>query len=98
MCSSPVRTRQPSAFKFTSLVLLTDSSDKVLLKKRLPNDLSAILATLEPFRKQLATVVVESTYNWYWLVDGLIEVGYPVELANPPATFIPKRKGLFVIC
>ena len=53
--------------------------------KRLPNNLSTILATLEPFRRRLATVVVESTYNWYWLVDGLMEAGYPVKLANPAA-------------
>jgi transposase len=30
-------------------------------------------------------VVVESTYNWYWLVDGLMEAGYRVHLANPAA-------------
>jgi len=29
--------------------------------------------------------VVESTYNWYWLVDGLMEEGYKVHLANPSA-------------
>jgi len=59
--------------------------DKVLLMKRLPNNLSTILTTLEPFRRRLATVVVESTYNWYWLVDGLMEADYPVKLANPAA-------------
>jgi len=30
-------------------------------------------------------VVVESTYNWYWLVDGLQEAGFKVHLANPAA-------------
>ena len=68
-----------------AVYVITDSSDKVLLKRRLPNDLSTILATLDPFRRQLATVAVESTYNWYWLVDGLMEAGYPVKLANPAA-------------
>ena len=68
-----------------AVYVIADSSDKVLLKKRLPNDLSTILRTLKPFQKQLATVVVESTYNWYWLVDGLMEAGYPVKLANPAA-------------
>jgi transposase len=29
--------------------------------------------------------VVESTFNWYWLVDGLREAGYRVHLANPAA-------------
>ncbi len=26
--------------------------------------------------------MVGSTYNWYWLVDGLMEKGYPMHLAN----------------
>jgi transposase len=30
--------------------------------------------------------VVDSTYNWYWLVDGLMTKGYTVHLANPSAT------------
>ncbi len=29
--------------------------------------------------------MVESTYNWYWLVDGLQEAGFKVHLANPAA-------------
>jgi len=37
-------------------------------------------------------VVVESTYNWYWLVDGLQEAGYTVHLAN--TTAIKKYDGL----
>jgi transposase len=35
---------------------------------------------------------VESTYNWYWLVDGLREVGYRVHLANPVK--VKKYEGL----
>jgi transposase len=33
----------------------------------------------------LERVAVESTYNWYWLVDGLQALNYPVALANPAA-------------
>lgn len=29
--------------------------------------------------------MIESTYNWYWLVDGLQEHGYKVHLANSSA-------------
>jgi len=29
--------------------------------------------------------VVEATYNWYWLVDGLMEAGYQVHLASAAA-------------
>ena len=28
-------------------------------------------------------MAVESTFNWYWLVDGLRAHGYPIDLANP---------------
>ena len=37
-------------------------------------------------------IVVESTYNWYWLVDGLMKEGYKVHLANPSA--IKQYEGL----
>ena len=47
---------------------------------------------LAAYRHDLAGVVVESTYNWYWLVDGLMEAGYEVKLANPSA--IKKYEGL----
>ena len=36
--------------------------------------------------------MVESTYNWYWLVDGLMEQGYRVHLANTAA--IQQYNGL----
>ena len=57
-----------------------DEQDRRLFEKRLPNDLDVVLFALSPFRKELAAVVVESTFNWYWLVDGLQEEGYKVHL------------------
>jgi len=68
-----------------AMYVVTDKTDKVVFKKRLPNQLSLVLKALDPFKKHLVTVAVESTYNWYWLVDGLMEQGYPVSLANPAA-------------
>lgn len=56
-----------------------------VFKKRLSNDMGWIRETLIPFKEELVGVVVESTYNWYWLVDGLMEEGYRVHLANPSA-------------
>jgi transposase len=66
------------------LVFITEQ-DEVIYQKRLPNDLATILEQLAPHRTEMQGVVVESTYNWYWLVDGLIEAGYRVHLANPAA-------------
>jgi transposase len=71
---------------------IIDEKDKRLYQKRLPNRLENILPALEPFKDDLEGVVVESTYNWYWLVDGLQEEGYKVHLANPSA--IKQYEGL----
>lgn len=62
---------------------LMEESGRRVLHKKLPCDLGAILQLLEPYKAHIAQVAVESTYNWYWLVDGLEDHGYPVVLANP---------------
>jgi hypothetical protein len=54
-----------------AMYVITDQDDKPLFQRRLPNQLPVVLAALEPFRQRLKVVAVESTYNWYWLVDSL---------------------------
>lgn len=68
-----------------SVVVVTDETDRVLVSRRCPNELTSIIPLLEPHRGELVGVVVESTYNWYWLVDGLKAAGFEVKLANPVA-------------
>ena len=51
--------------------------------RRLGCDLDAVVRFLEPMKAQIQSMAVESTFNWYWLVDGLRAAGYPVDLANP---------------
>ena len=68
-----------------SVIVLLDDQDQVVYQKRLPNDLPSLLQQLSPYQASLQGVVVESTYNWYWLVDGLMERGYVVHLANTAA-------------
>jgi transposase len=75
-----------------SVVTVTDEEDRVMAEKRLPNDLHRIVEFLKPWREEIVGVVVESTFNWYWLVDGLQEAGYKVHLAN--TTAIKKYDGL----
>lgn len=60
-----------------------DQEYRPVYERRLPNDLATVLAALEPYRERLAGVAVESTYNWYWLVDGLQANRYDTRLANP---------------
>jgi len=65
---------------------IVDETGKRVFKQRIVNSLPSVLTALEPYREQLkAGVVVESTYNWYWLVDGLQANGYGAKLANPAA-------------
>jgi len=66
-----------------SYVGIIDEDGKRVWKKKLRNDPDLISATLSPFKEDIVGIVVESTYNWYWLVDLLIEEGYQVHLANP---------------
>jgi transposase len=68
-----------------NLIGIIDGEGKRVFKRKLSNDLGLIRDTLKPFKQELVGVVVESTYNWYWLVDGLMEEGYRVHLANPSA-------------
>src|SRR5437868_4516792 len=75
-----------------SVVVVSDEADRIVCSRRVPNELPTILALLEPYRAQLAGVVVESTYNWYWLVDGLQAAGYRVHLAHTAA--IKRYEGL----
>lgn len=75
-----------------SVLVLIDEEDRVIYEKRLRNDLALILRELVPYRKKLTGLVVESTYNWYWLVDGLMEAGFGVHLANTAA--IKQYEGL----
>jgi len=75
-----------------SVVTVTDEEDRVVVEKRLPNDLGKILGFLLPWREELVGVVVESTFNWYWLVDGLQAAGFKAHLAN--TTAIKKYEGL----
>jgi len=68
-----------------SWLCVIDSEGRRLMERRVPNRLETICDRLEPYREELSGVAVESTFNWYWLVDGLSERGYPVRLANPGA-------------
>jgi transposase len=68
-----------------SVVVVSDEHDRIIVSRRCPNELGKILSVLVPHRTDLAGVVVESTYNWYWLVDGLMAEGYDVKLANTVA-------------
>src|SRR5918998_36930 len=75
-----------------NVTVVMNEQDQVVYQKRLPNDLSVIAQQLSSYRRSLEGIVVESTYNWYWLGDGLMGEGYRVHLANTAA--IQQYNGL----
>jgi transposase len=64
---------------------IKDQEGKPIYRHRWPAELPTILQSRVPYRSHRHAVAVESTYNWYWLVDGLQAAGYPAGLANPAA-------------
>jgi len=75
-----------------SVFSIKDETGDVLARRKLPNDIKQILLFLSPFKSKLTGLVVESTFNWYWLVDGLNDANFKVHLANTAA--IQQYSGL----
>jgi len=74
------------------VVRVIDENDKTLFQKKLPCEIETIILALNPYQPAIQGVAVESTFNWYWLVDGLKEIGYPVHLVNTAA--VKQYEGL----
>ncbi len=75
-----------------SYIAVIDTDNNRIFRKKARNNLLEIIKLLAPFKQQIKGIVVESTYNWYWLVDGLMDNGYQLHLANPSA--IKQYEGL----
>ena len=73
------------------VAIIDDQQNRVFYRK-LANHPEVLIDTFAPYREGLKGIVIESTFNWYWLADLLIEKGYPVHLANPCG--IQKYSGL----
>lgn len=76
----------------SSYLTIIDEKGSRVFRKKLPNDPKVILEVLGFHRNNIVGIAVESTYNWYWMVDTLMEQDYAVHLANPAA--IQKYTGL----
>jgi transposase len=73
-------------------VSIIDDHQRLVREFKVANDLIATLVELEHYRDDLVGIAVESTFNWYWLVDGLMDAGYQLHLANTWA--IKQYEGL----
>jgi transposase len=61
---------------------IVDEGLGIVEEEKVGNDLERVLEVLEPYREDLEGGAVESSYNLYWLVDGLMEAGHPVHITN----------------
>jgi hypothetical protein len=68
-----------------SVLCVLDETDHIVFAKRLPNELATIETALRGCAGEVHGVAIESTYNWYWLVDGLQDAGFTVHLVNTTA-------------
>lgn len=66
-------------------VCVIDQYDQRLLDVKLDNDALKVIDALSPYKSALKSVAVESTFNWYWLVDALMAHGFTVELVHTAA-------------
>lgn len=74
------------------VVAIQDCNDVRLKHKKCPNRLPLLLKYLEPYRDRIREIAVESTFNWYWVADGLLEADYTVHLVHPPK--VKQYRGL----
>ncbi|MFM7815726.1 MAG: IS110 family transposase [Verrucomicrobiota bacterium] len=70
------------------VLVVMDQQGHRQAQTRVVCELEKVLGFLDPWKSRLKRVAVESTYNWYWLVDGLDDRGYPIDVVNP-AQFSP---------
>jgi transposase len=73
-------------------ITIIDKERKVIREMKVGNDLETILRFFAPDRAEIEGIAVESTFNWYWLVDGLMDAGYQLHLTNTWA--IKQYEGL----
>ena len=71
---------------------LIDMQDQVKMRRKTRCELDVVLGAFEAFKKDIVGIAVESTFNWYWLADGLMDAGYRVHLVNTCA--VKQYKGL----
>ena len=65
------------------MIGIVDQAGQRLNHQKLDCELGQVVKFLKPFKARFKSLAVESTFNWYWLVDGLRAHSYPIVLANP---------------
>ena len=74
----------------TMAVCIMDKNGKVLVRQSIKCEIEPLMNILKPYHKSI-TVGVESTFNWYWLLDGLKRYNIPCHLGH--ALYIKRMSG-----
>ena len=64
------------------VICVIDDKDKRVFEQKLGNHSELTIRALSKYKKRLKAIAIESTFNWYWLVDALMAEGFKVELVN----------------
>ena len=64
------------------VICVIDDKDKRILEQKLENHSELTIRALSKYKRRLKAIAIESTFNWYWLVDALMAAGFKVELVN----------------
>ena len=62
-------------------ICVIDDNQHVHIDEKVPNNFPDIWKLLAPFDGRISAVV-EASFNWYWLVDQLIDFDVPITLAH----------------
>ena len=64
------------------VICVIDDKDNRVFEQKFGNHAELTINALKKYKRRLKAIAVESTFNWYWLVDELMESGFKVELVN----------------
>jgi transposase len=72
--------------KHFSFITAMDQQGNVLTKSKVANQREPFLKFLSCYPPSRSQIVLEATWNWYWLWDLLEERGYRLQMAHPLKT------------
>jgi hypothetical protein len=89
----PVKTKHVCGIDlhaYTMAVCVLNKNGIVLIKKSIKCEIGLLMDILKPYLKSI-TVGIESTFNWYWLLNGLKRYKVPCHLGH--ALYIKRMSG-----
>ncbi len=63
-------------------MVVINENDKIVFQRKNSNNATEVLQAFAGLEQKVEAIAVESTYNWYWLVDLLMDNEMDVKLVN----------------